>query len=112
MTRRGALDSVTRSLAPSTVRKVSGIAELLADCRRELDRVAPCDLAAEIAAGALVVDTRPLDLRERDGELPDAVAIDRNVLGCRLDRAARAGFPRPSLPTCESSWSATRDNEG
>ena len=72
---------------------MSGIAELLADCRRELDRVAPCDLAAEIAAGALVVDTRPLDLRERDGELPDAVAIDRNVLGWRLDPSSASRIP-------------------
>ena len=32
---------------------------LLVEARADLDRVAPADLAAEIAAGALVVDTRP-----------------------------------------------------
>ena len=73
---------------------MSGIAELLADCRRELDRVAPCDLAAEIAAGALVVDTRPLDQRVRDGELPDAVTIDRNVLEWRLDPTSASRIPQ------------------
>lgn len=50
-----------------------------------LDRVAPEDLAAEVTAGALVVDTRPLEQRQRDGELPGAVVVDRNVLEWRLD---------------------------
>ena len=43
------------------------------------------DLDAEIAAGALVVDTRPVEQRDRDGELPGAVVVDRNVLEWRLD---------------------------
>jgi rhodanese-related sulfurtransferase len=58
---------------------------LLEAARRRLDRVRPADLAAERAAGALVVDTRPLEQRQRDGELPGAVVIDRNVLEWRLD---------------------------
>jgi rhodanese-related sulfurtransferase len=37
------------------------------------------------ARGALIVDIRPLEQRRRDGELPDAVVIDRNVLEWRLD---------------------------
>jgi rhodanese-related sulfurtransferase len=64
---------------------VSAIAELLESCRRDLDRVEPENLAAEVAAGALVVDTRPLEQRDRDGELPGALVIDRNVLEWRLD---------------------------
>lgn len=43
------------------------------------------DLAAEVAQGALVVDTRPAEQRDRDGDLPGAVVIDRNVLEWRLD---------------------------
>jgi rhodanese-related sulfurtransferase len=58
---------------------------LLAEARAGLDRVAPADLAAEMAAGALVVDTRPADQRHRDGDLPGAVVVDRNVLEWRLD---------------------------
>jgi len=61
---------------------VSAIDELLAGARARLDRVAPDLLAHEIAAGALVVDT---EQRERDGILPGAVVIDRNVLEWRLD---------------------------
>lgn len=58
---------------------------LLEAARQGLDRVQPADLAAEIAAGALVVDIRPIDQRDRDGELPGALIIDRNVLEWRLD---------------------------
>jgi rhodanese-related sulfurtransferase len=58
---------------------------LLTDARRDLERVDPADLAAEMAAGALVVDTRPVDQRLADGDLPGALVIDRNVLEWRLD---------------------------
>jgi rhodanese-related sulfurtransferase len=63
----------------------SAIDRLLAECRRGLVRVRPEHLAAEVAAGALVVDTRPVEQRHRDGDLPGAVVIDRNVLEWRLD---------------------------
>jgi rhodanese-related sulfurtransferase len=63
----------------------SAIAGLLRESRRELDRVAPAELAAVQAAGALVVDIRPWEQRRRDGELPGAVVVDRNVLEWRLD---------------------------
>ena len=63
----------------------SAISRLLEESRRGLDRVQPADLAAAQAAGALVVDIRPADQRQRDGELPNAVVIDRNVLEWRLD---------------------------
>jgi rhodanese-related sulfurtransferase len=35
--------------------------------------------------GALVVDVRPLEQRQRDGGLSGALVIDRNVLEWRLD---------------------------
>ncbi|HEX6920470.1 MAG TPA: rhodanese-like domain-containing protein [Actinomycetes bacterium] len=63
----------------------SAIDGLLAAARAVLDRVAPEDLATEVARGALVLDTRPVEQRQRDGELPGAVVIDRNVLEWRLD---------------------------
>jgi rhodanese-related sulfurtransferase len=73
---------------------VSAIADLLVACRRELDRVAPCDLAAEMAAGALVVDTRSVDQRDRDGALPGAIVIDRTVLEWRLDPTSPHRIPQ------------------
>lgn len=68
-----------------SVEDASGVARLLAECRAGLDRVLPEELADEMAKGALVVDTRPLEQRTRDGDLPGAVVVDRNVLEWRLD---------------------------
>jgi rhodanese-related sulfurtransferase len=74
--------------------EVSAIAELLRECRRGAGRVKPGDLAAEIVAGALVVDTRTEDQRRRDGALPGAVVIDRNVLEWRLDPSGPDAIPQ------------------
>lgn len=64
------------------------IDELLDRARSRLDRVTVAEMEAEMAAGALVVDIRPVEQRERDGELPGAVVIDRNVLEWRLARSS------------------------
>ena len=61
------------------------IDEILDAARSRLDRVEPDQLETERAAGALIIDIRPIDQRERDGPLPGALIIDRNVLEWRLD---------------------------
>jgi rhodanese-related sulfurtransferase len=61
--------------------------------RARLQRVAASELDAELAGGALVVDTRPWEQRQRDGALPGAMVIDRNVLEWRLDPASSARIP-------------------
>ena len=71
----------------------SAIGRLLEESRRGLDRVMPADLAAVQSAGALVVDIRPAEQRERDGEIPDATVIDRNVLEWRLDPTSPHRLP-------------------
>ena len=63
----------------------SAVERLLERAREHLDRVQAQDLAAEVAQGGLVVDVRPVEQRQRDGELPGAVVVDRNVLEWRLD---------------------------
>lgn len=89
------------------------IDELLAEARRGLDRVRPEELAREIAEGALVVDTRPVDQRERDGDLPGAVVIDRNVLEWRLDPASPHRLPeagdydRRIIIVCNEGYSSS-----
>ena len=60
------------------------ISELLAGARARMTRVPAEALASEQAAGSLVVNIRPVDQRDRDGELPGALVIDRNVLEWRL----------------------------
>jgi hypothetical protein len=61
------------------------IEEMLAEARAGLDRVPPEGLTRERSDAALVVDIRPIEQRDRDGELPGSVVIDRNVLERRLD---------------------------
>lgn len=58
--------------------------ELLARARLALERVAPENLADEMARGAIIVDIRPQESRSQEGDLPGAVVIDRNVLEWRL----------------------------
>ena len=69
------------------------IDQLLPEARRDLDRVAPADLEAEVDAGALVVDTRCGEHRQRDGELPGSVVVDRNCLEWRLDPSSPHRLP-------------------
>lgn len=76
------------------------IDELIAEVWAELGhRPGPTELAGLAAAGALIVDIRPLEQRSRDGELPGAVVVDRNVLEWRLD--PRSDFRIPEVTTHE-----------
>jgi rhodanese-related sulfurtransferase len=91
----------------------SAIAGMLARCQQALDRVEPADLEAVAAAGALVVDMRPVQQRLRDGELPGAIVVDRNVLEWRLDptsphRLALADDPdRRIVLVCNEGYSSS-----
>ena len=61
------------------------IDELLEDARASLQRVTPEEAQRATESGALLVDMRPIEQRERDGEIAGALIIDRNVLEWRLD---------------------------
>lgn len=92
--------------------ETSAVDRLLAAARAGMDRVEPADLAAEVAAGALVVDIRPADQRARDGALPGAVVIDRNVLEWRLDpssphRIAETAPDRRVVIVCNQGYSSS-----
>jgi rhodanese-related sulfurtransferase len=63
--------------------------EMLDAARARLDRVSPADLEGEMASGAVVVDMRTGEQRERDGTLPGAVVIDLTVLEWRLAPSSR-----------------------
>src|SRR4051812_4692156 len=91
---------------------VAAVERLLAEAREGLDRVAAQDLEAEMAAGALVVDIRPVEQRTRDGELPGALVVPRNVLEWRLDptsphrlREAEAG--RRVIVVCDEGYASS-----
>jgi rhodanese-related sulfurtransferase len=71
------------------------IDDLLAEARAMLPgRCPPAGLAAAVARGALVVDIRPADQRDRDGSLDGAVVVDRNVFEWRLDPASPHRLPQ------------------
>ena len=70
------------------------IDELLAQVRLRIDRIDPEEAAARQAAGALLIDTRPWEQRSRDGAVPGAVLVDRNVLEWRLDPASPDRIPQ------------------
>jgi rhodanese-related sulfurtransferase len=64
---------------------MAAIDNVLEDARRDLNRLQPQQAAEAMKKGALLVDTRPVEQRNRDGEVPGALVIDRNVLEWRLD---------------------------
>jgi rhodanese-related sulfurtransferase len=67
--------------------------ELLAAARARLRRVDPTEAAAAVERGALLVDTRPLQQRRSEGEIPGALLIERNHLEWRLDPSSDARIP-------------------
>jgi rhodanese-related sulfurtransferase len=72
----------------------SRIDELLEDVRRRLPHRPTADeLPALRARDALIVDIRPVEQRSRDGDLPGAVVVDRNVLEWRLDPTSPHRIP-------------------
>jgi rhodanese-related sulfurtransferase len=78
---------------------VSAIDRQLARARAVIaPRPGPDDLDAVRAAGGLVVDTRPVELRRRDGEMPGALIVDRNVLEWRLDPTSDHRLPEVTGP--------------
>lgn len=90
------------------------IDDVLADARRRLpERVRPEDLAAVMAEGALVVDTRSEAQRRRDGDLPGAVVVERNVLEWRLDPASAHRLPeagdreRTIVVVCDEGYASS-----
>jgi rhodanese-related sulfurtransferase len=86
--------------------------ELLKAARANLDRVAPEQLAALAARGALIVDIRSVEQRDRDGPLPGALVIDRNVLEYRLAPSSEYRLldippERPVVVVCNQGYSSS-----
>ncbi|WP_246168651.1 rhodanese-like domain-containing protein [Arthrobacter luteolus] len=109
----GGPSAVRSSADPSGSPGAMTIGQLLAESRAGLERVPASELEREMAAGALVVDTRPADQRERDGDLPGAVVIDRNVLEWRLDPSSphrlpiAGGHTRRIVVVCNEGYSSS-----
>ena len=89
------------------------IDQVLAAARARLDRVAPEDLERVGLEGALIVDIRSVEQRSRDGALPGAVVIDRNVLEWRLDPSCDhriadiTGYDMRIVVVCNEGYSSS-----
>ena len=75
---------------------MSEIDRLLAEARSGIERLEPRAAAEAMRRGALLVDTRPLEQRRADGEVPGAIIVDRNVLEWRLDPTCAHRLPQVS----------------
>ena len=66
------------------------INDMLEAARARLTRMYAFELPEAIARGALLVDIRPQAQRVKEGTLPGALVIERNVLEWRLDPTSSA----------------------
>ena len=73
--------------------RIRSIDEVLAEARSRIVRLLPEEAAARMAAGALLVDIRPAAQRAREGDVPAALVIERNVLEWRCDPTSDARLP-------------------
>ena len=73
------------------------INDLLSESRSRLQRLEPEEALAAQAAGALLIDTRANDERERDGVIPGSLHIPRSVLEWRLDPDADPEYRSPHV---------------
>lgn len=100
------------SLDPVTRRPID---EILAETRAGCQRVDPVQAAALHDEGGLLVDIRPVELRQRDGEIPEAVIVDRLKLEWRFDPASphrlsvvdEGTYERPIVLFCEEGYAST-----
>lgn len=86
--------------------------DFLEEARSHLHRVRAEDFDDAVAGGALVVDTRPADVRSRQGELTGALVIGLNVLEWRLapsspHRALDVDRERTVVVVCAEGYSSS-----
>jgi rhodanese-related sulfurtransferase len=78
-----------------------------------LDRLTAEQAFAEMAAGALLVDTRTFEQRRVQGDVPGALCIDRTVLEWRLDPTSQwcisevEGPETPIILMCRQGYSSS-----
>lgn len=72
---------------------MSRIDVVLRSARRRLRRLPAAEVPDALRRGAVLVDIRPQAQRLREGEIPGALVIERNVLEWRCDPTSQARLP-------------------
>ncbi len=89
------------SAPPRDRARAATVAGLLAAARTGLRRVGPHEALADWEEGAELIDIRGAEQIERDGALPGAWVVPRNVLEWRLDPASPYALPQLRDPEIE-----------
>ncbi|HYI54448.1 MAG TPA: rhodanese-like domain-containing protein [Microlunatus sp.] len=101
------------SAPPAVRRPTRSIDDVLADARSRLVRVTAGQARqAHSARGAVLVDIRPAAQRAAEGELPEAVVIERNVLEWRFDptcdaRLSYAAYDLEVIVVCQEGYTSS-----
>ncbi|MGV0836122.1 rhodanese-like domain-containing protein [Mycolicibacterium thermoresistibile] len=72
----------------------SRIDRMLQTARARLARLPAAAVPAAVRRGAILVDIRPAAQRDREGSVPGALVIERNVLEWRCDPTSDARLPQ------------------
>jgi rhodanese-related sulfurtransferase len=88
------------------------VEQMLAEARAVVRRLSPEETDAAVRAGGLLIDIRPEGLRRRDGVVPGARVIDRNVFEWRCDPASRWRDPevtegRQLIVMCDEGYQSS-----
>ena len=87
--------------------------DLLVSARAKIRRVEPAELDTLAAAGALVVDIRPVAQRATEGELGFGLVVERNVLEWRFDLTGShalpevSGYDQPVVVVCSEGYASS-----
>src|ERR1700741_2838168 len=73
---------------------MSRIDRVLEEARSRLRRLPRRGVPAALERGAVLVDIRPHAQRHREGDVPAALVIERNVLEWRCDPTSDARLPQ------------------
>lgn len=73
---------------------MSRIDRVLQTARERYQRLPAEQVPAALRRGAVLVDIRPAAQRAREGEVPGALVIERNVLEWRCDPTSEARLPQ------------------
>jgi rhodanese-related sulfurtransferase len=90
----------------------TSVVELLAAARAGLRRLDPRAALAATRAGAVLVDIRPAAQRAEEGEVPEAMTVERNVLEWRFDpssdaRLAIASYDLSVVVLCSEGYTSS-----